>query len=107
MITHLCTAPSSHCSLLPVPDRYRHNLMTRSHFRLYIRRRSWTAKGSQCYTDAGVFEADGQDALVDLVKLHQLKEVDEERQAVVHGEVLPAAVFALRRRDESHGQDEQ
>lgn len=48
-----------------------------------------------------MFEADGQDALVDLVKLHQLKEVDEERLAVIHGEVLPAAVFTLWRQDES------
>lgn len=72
-----------------------------SHFRLDVkvqRSRSRTTEDSQRYTDAGVFEAHGEDALVDLVELHQLQEVDEERQAVVHGEVLPAAVFTLQRR---------
>lgn len=42
-----------------------------------------------------MFEADGEDALVDLVELHQLQEVDEESHAVVHGEVLPAIVLTL------------
>lgn len=42
-----------------------------------------------------MFQAHGQDPLVDLVKLHQLQQVDEQRQAVIHGVVLPAAVFAL------------
>ncbi len=45
-----------------------------------------------------MFEAHRKDALVDLVELHQLQEVYEERQAVVHGEVLPASLFALQRR---------
>lgn len=41
-----------------------------------------------------MLEADRKDALVDLVEVHQLQEVDEESQAVVHGEVLPASFFA-------------
>lgn len=61
--------------------------------------RSHRLKDSQCHTDTGVFEAHGEDALVDLVELHQLQEVYEERQAVVHGEVLPASLFALQRRE--------
>lgn len=52
---------------------------------------------SERHADAGVFQAHRQDAFVDLVELHQLQEVNEERQAVVYGEVLPASVFALRR----------
>lgn len=55
------------------------------------------AMASQRHTDTGVFEADGEDALVDLVKLHQLQEVDEQSETVVHGEVLPAAILALQR----------
>ena len=51
--------------------------------------------GSERHTHAGVLQAHGEDALVDLVELHQLQEVDEERQAVVHGEVLPASLLAL------------
>lgn len=53
-------------------------------------------RGSQRHTDAGVLEADGQDALVNLVELHQLQQVDEEGHAVVHGVVPPAVVLALR-----------
>lgn len=52
-------------------------------------------EASQCHTDTWVFEAHGQDSLVDLVKLHQLQEVDEEREAVVHGVVLPACLLEL------------
>lgn len=48
-----------------------------------------------------MLEADRKDALVDLVEVHQLQEVDEESQAVVHGEVLPASFFALRGRGQS------
>lgn len=48
-----------------------------------------------------MFEADGKDALVDLVELHQLQEVYEESQAVVHGEVLPAALLTLQRPESS------
>lgn len=55
---------------------------------------------SEHHADTGVLEAHGQDAFVDLVELHQLQEVNEERQAVVYGEVLPTSVFALRRGDE-------
>lgn len=51
--------------------------------------------GSERHTYTGVLQAHGEDALVDLVELHQLQEVDEERQAVVHGEVLPASLLAL------------
>lgn len=58
------------------------------------------AMGSEHHADAGVLEAHGQDAFVDLVELHKLQEVNEECQAVVYGEVLPASVFALQRRDE-------
>lgn len=46
-----------------------------------------------------MFQAHGEDALVDLVELHQLQEVYEERQAIVHGEVLPASLFTLQRRE--------
>lgn len=52
---------------------------------------------SEHHADTGVLEAHGQDAFVDLVKLHELQEVNEERHAVVDGEVLPASVFALQR----------
>lgn len=52
---------------------------------------------SERHADAGVFQAHGQDAFVDLVELHQLQEVNEECQAIVYGEVLPASVFALQR----------
>lgn len=52
---------------------------------------------SEHNADTGVLEAHGQDAFVDLVELHELQEVNEERHAVVYGEVLPASVFALRR----------
>lgn len=50
-----------------------------------------------------MFEAHRQDALVDLMELHQLQEVDEQRQAVIHGVVLPATVFALQARMKSVG----
>lgn len=52
---------------------------------------------SERHADAGVFQAHGQDAFVDLVELNQLQEVNEERQSIVYGEVLPASVFALQR----------
>lgn len=52
---------------------------------------------SEHHADTGVLEAHGQDAFVDLVELHKLQEVNEERQAVVYGEVLPASVFTLQR----------
>ena len=45
-----------------------------------------------------MFEAHGQDAFVDLVKLRQLQEVYEQRGAIVYGEVLPASLLALQRR---------
>lgn len=45
-----------------------------------------------------MFEAHWQDALVDLMKLDQLQEVNKERVAVVHGVVLPAAVLKLQTR---------
>lgn len=52
---------------------------------------------SEHHADTGVLEAHRQDAFVDLVELHKLQEVNEERQAVVYGEVLPASVFTLQR----------
>lgn len=55
------------------------------------------ATWSEHHADTGVLEAHGQDAPVDLVELHKLQEVNEEGQAVVDGEVLPASVFALHR----------
>lgn len=65
-------------------------------------RKGGERRGSlQCHTDAGVFKADGQDALVDLVELNQLQQVYEERQTVVHGKVLPACVFTLDRGGQS------
>lgn len=54
---------------------------------------------SERHADAGVFQAHGQDPFVDLVELNQLQEVNEECQAIVYGEVLPASVFALQRGD--------
>lgn len=51
-----------------------------------------------------MFEAHRQDAFVDLVELHQLQQVYEERQAVVHGEILPAAVVTLRRGAQASGE---
>lgn len=53
-------------------------------------------RDSQRDAHTGAFEAHREDALVDLMELHQLQEVDEERQAVVHGVVLPSAVFTLQ-----------
>lgn len=50
----------------------------------------------QRYADAGMLEAHGKDALVDLVELHQLQQVYEQSQTVVHGEVLPVALLTLR-----------
>lgn len=50
---------------------------------------------SERHTNAGVLEAYGQDPAIDLMKLHQLQEVDEEGDAIVHGVVLPTVVFAL------------
>lgn len=50
-----------------------------------------------------MFKAHGQDPFVDLMELHQLQEVDEQRQAIIHGVVLPAAVFALQARTKSVG----
>lgn len=61
------------------------------------------AAALKSYTDTRVFEAHGQDPLVDLMELHQLQEVDEQRQAVIHGVVLPATVFALRTRTKAVG----
>lgn len=58
---------------------------------------------SQSYADTRVFKAHGQDPPVDLMELHQLQEVDEQRQAIIHGVVLPAAVFALQARTKSVG----
>lgn len=52
---------------------------------------------SEHHADTGVLEAHGQDAFVDLVELHKLQEVNEERQAVVDGQVVPASIFALQR----------
>lgn len=52
---------------------------------------------SEHHADTGVLEAHGQDAFVDLVELHELQEVNEERQAIVDGQVLPASIFALQR----------
>lgn len=51
---------------------------------------------SQRNAHTGVFEAHREDALVDLMELHQLQEVNEQRQAIIHGVVLPAAVFTLQ-----------
>lgn len=56
-----------------------------------------SVRRSQRDTHAGVFEAHGKDALVDLVELHQLHDVHEEREAVVHGHEDPAVLFALQR----------
>lgn len=47
--------------------------------------------GLQSYTDTRVFEADREDALVDLVKLDELQEVNEESVTIVHSIVLSAS----------------
>lgn len=62
-------------------------------------------KASECHRDAGVFQAHREDSLVDLVELHQLQEVYKERQAIIHGEVLPASFFALCRPEKSKVSD--
>lgn len=52
-------------------------------------------RGSECDAYARVFQAHGEDASVNLVKLHQLQEVNKQSDTVVHGVVLPAALLAL------------
>lgn len=51
--------------------------------------------GLQSYTDTRVFEADREDALVDLVKLDELQEVNEESVTIVHSIVLSASFLTL------------
>lgn len=68
--------------------------------------------GSERHAGAVVPQLAGQDAAVDLVKLHELDEVGEAGLPVVHGEVEPSLLLA--RQDEivldflqvAQGQDE-
>lgn len=56
-------------------------------------------RGGPSQGDAGAVmsELAGQDAPVDLVKLHQLDEIGKARLAVIHGEVKLPLFLALQR----------
>lgn len=41
-------------------------------------------QGLECDASAGVFETNGQDAAVDLVKLHQLQQICKQCDAIIH-----------------------